>query len=136
MVDSKDFTAAEAIYPDAGTLRVHPNPDVLLQPEPERPGHNRFDDPLGLVAVRYSATRLIGCLLETLARFRPSPTAETVLAGIEGVDANDVDWPLNDAQPIADWLSVQRVGRIQLLSLGPLIAIEHQPDLTALDSIR
>ena len=125
--------AAHAPYPSAGTLRVHPVPEHLLRPEPEHPGLNRFDDPEGIVGVRYTATRLIGCLRETLARFRRSSTAEATLEAVNGIDDGDVEWDLVDPAPIADWLATQRVGTIRVTSIGPFIDIEHETVLVELD---
>ena len=51
MVSPEVEVAARAIYPDAGTLRLHPVPEKLFHPEPDRPGLNRFDDPNGVHAV-------------------------------------------------------------------------------------
>lgn len=120
-------------YPDAGTLRLHPHPEALARPEPDRPGRNRFDDPEGRVAVRYTATRLIGCLRETLARFRPSAEAEALLASIGGIDPTDVDYERDDADGVADWLAAQRVGTVRVLDVGSFIDVEHEAALLALD---
>lgn len=131
MLQPDQIASAHAPYPSAGTLRVHPAPEMLLPPEPDRPGLNRFDDPDGRVAVRYTATRLIGCLRETLARFRPSPHAEAALAAISGIETDDVDPPENDTHAIADWLDEQRVGTMRVTSVGPFIDIERDELLIA-----
>jgi hypothetical protein len=133
VLESDQIAAAHAAYPSAGTLRVHPAPEVLLPPEPERPGLNRFDDPDGRTGVRYTATRLIGCLRETMARFRPSPTAEATLAAITGIDEDDYEPHREDTEGIADWLAVQRVGTVRATSLGPFIDVERDELLVALD---
>ncbi len=124
---------AVALYPDAGTLRVHPDPGWLAPAEPENPGSNRFDDPLGYVAVRYSATRLVGCLLETMSRFRRHGDAEERLAQIEGLEEGDVEYDAGDPNPLRLWLSAQRVGTIQLDQLGDLIHLESDTMLRLLD---
>jgi hypothetical protein len=121
---------AGAPYPGAGTLRVHPDPAWLPQPpnDPSTPGSNRFDDPYGQVAARYTATRLQGCLYETMARFRPSPTAEAMLQSIDGIEAADVDWPEDDDTAIADWLERQQIGTVRVLDTGVFANVE-EPDL-------
>ena len=120
-------------YPDAGTLRLHPQPEALARPERDRPGRNRFDDPEARVAVRYTATRLVGCLRETLARFRPSPEAEAILSEIAGIDADDFDPSADDADGIAHWLDAQRVGTVRVLDVGSFVDVEHDAALVAFD---
>lgn len=100
MVSPEVEVAARAIYPDAGTVRLHPMPEKLFPPEADRPGLNRFDDPTGAMAVRYTATRLVGCLLETMSRFRPSPTAEAALRSVGGIDDTDVEWGHDDGSAL------------------------------------
>jgi hypothetical protein len=39
--------------------------------------------------MRYTAENLRGCLVETMARFRPNPAADALLAAVEFVDADD-----------------------------------------------
>lgn len=119
--------------PRAGTLRLHPQPDALARPEPDRPGQNRFDDPQGQVAVRYTATRLVGCLRETMARFRTSPQAEAILAAVGGVDPVDVDAERDDSDAIALWLRAQRVGTVRVLDVGTFVDVEHAAALVALE---
>ena len=124
-MDQEQLIASSATpYPGAGTLRVHPHPEALPRPEPERPGLNRFDDPRGLVAIRYTATRLVGCLRETLARFRPDLEAESLLAAIVGVDPDDLEPDAHDSRGVGDWLSVQRVGTVRALKAGSFIDVE------------
>jgi len=41
--------------PDSGAARVHPAPETLPQLRNEGPGRNRFDDPLGIFLMRYTA---------------------------------------------------------------------------------
>ena len=112
---------------------MHPQPEALPRPEPERPGLNRFDDPQGLVAIRYTATRLVGCLRETLARFRPDLEAESLLAAIVGVDPDDLEPDAHDSRGVGDWLSVQRVGTVRALNVGSFIDVEAPSALVALD---
>ena len=126
---------AGAPYPGAGTLRVHPDPASVPVPPSDGsvPGENRFDDPTGGVAVRYTATRLTGCLFETMARFRPSPAAEAVLSSIAGVDENDVDWPPDDIAAVGEWLDQQLVGTVRVLDNGIFVDIEEPAVLVQLD---
>lgn len=126
---------AGAPYPGAGTLRVDPDPAWLppLPDDPSAPGPNRFDDPEGRVAVRYTATRLQGCLFETMARFRLSPAAEAVLESVEGIDGGDVDWPSDDPNAVADWLERQQVGTVRVLDTGVFVDIEEPEVLVQLD---
>jgi hypothetical protein len=133
MASLQDHSGAR--YPSAGTLRVHPDPTWLPQPpdDPSTPGPNRFDDPQGRVAVRYTATRLHGCLFETMARFRPSPDAESALESIEGIDEGDIDWPPDDVTAIADWLGAQHVGTVRVLDTGIFTDIEDPEILVQLD---
>ncbi len=133
MFDAEIAARAQTAYPGAGTLRVHPAPEVLPTPEPDVPGENRFDDPAGLVAVRYTATRLLGCLSETMARFRPSSAAEAMLSAVEGVDDDDVDWPAADTTAVAEWLAVQRVGTVRVLDTGFYLDVEQTDVLIQLD---
>jgi len=75
--------------PDSGAVRVHPAPEALPQLRHEGAGRNRFDDPRGSFLMRYTAENLRGCLVETMARFRPNPAADALLAAVEFVDADD-----------------------------------------------
>ncbi|MDA8380618.1 MAG: hypothetical protein M0020_07325, partial [Actinomycetota bacterium] len=115
---------AIAHYPGAGTLRVHPDPAWLAPPDPENPGPNRFDDPEGHTAVRYTAERLIACLLETLSRFRALPRAEKRLAEMHGIDPDDIEHMPEDPEPIAAWLAEQRVGTVHVLDVGDFVELE------------
>jgi hypothetical protein len=103
VLDPERLERTHARYPDAGTLRVHPTPESLLPADPEMPGENRFDDPDGHVAVRYTASQLITCLKETMARLRPNEDAEGRLAVIEGVEDGDIDRERGDSSAVGDW---------------------------------
>src|SRR6266852_2906768 len=95
-------------HPPANTLRVHYQPDLLRRPplDLDPAGRSRFDDPEAIYAVRYTATQLHGCLVETMARFRPSPRLEVLLSEIHGVDDDDVDPSRDDG--LLDWLNSQQ----------------------------
>ncbi len=69
--------------PRSGSVRVHPAPEALPQLRHEGTGRNRFDDPHGSFLMRYTAENLRGCLVETMARFRPNPAADALLAAVE-----------------------------------------------------
>ena len=90
--------------PGSGAVRVHPAPEALPQLRHEGPGRNRFDDPHGSFLMRYTAENLRGCLVETMARFRPNPAADALLAAVEFVDA-DADPAMPTVQAVADWLA-------------------------------
>lgn len=117
--------------PTGGVVRVHPEPAALPRLRREGPGRNRFDDPLAAFVVRYGGDTLYGCLVETLARFRPHPDTEVLLQAVEGVDDADPGEPLYAEPPrgLADWLVVQRVGHVQITSPNPLLVDIEQPDL-------
>ncbi|HEX9711279.1 MAG TPA: hypothetical protein VGB52_01860 [Actinomycetota bacterium] len=133
MIPGEVLASSHALYPDAGTLRVHPAPEALAPAEPDRPGRSRFDDPEGLVAVRYTATRLIACLLETMSRFRRQAEAEAILADIEGLEEDDLEWPADDAQALTEWLDIQRVGTVRVLATGVFLDVEAPALLVQLD---
>ena len=117
--------------PTDGAVRVHPQPAALPRLRHEGPGRNRFDDPLAAFSVRYAADTLRGCLVETLARFRPHPETETLLRGIGAVDDDDPGEPLftEPTSGVADWLAAQRVGHLQITSPVPLLVDIEQPAL-------
>lgn len=71
-------------------------------------------------------------MLETMARFRPAPAAEALLAAVIGVEANEVDHadPLDG---VRDWLSLQRVGRVRLAEPGQLLDVHDTALLRDLD---
>lgn len=73
---------------------MHPEPAALPRLRHEGPGRNRFDDPEGVFVVRYAASSLRGCLVETMSRFRRHPDTEAVLRDIDGVDPDDPGEPL------------------------------------------
>lgn len=113
--------------PAGGGWRIHPEPAALPRLSHDGPGRNRYDDPTGTYAVRYVAQNLTGALLETMARFRPSPDAERLLAEVIGIEADDIEHA--DPTPgVADWLAAQNVGRVHLVDDAPLIDV-HDPDL-------
>ena len=114
--------------PDPGAVRVHPAPEVLPQLRHEGPGRNRFDDPRGTFLMRYTAANLRGCLVETMARFRPNPAADALLAAVEFVGADD-EPESQTAQAVEDWLAVQRVGQITLVTPQPLLIDIEAADL-------
>jgi hypothetical protein len=124
-------------FPRNGAVRIHPEPAALPRLRREGPGRNRFDDPAGIFTVRYAADTLHGCLVETMARFRPHPETETILAAIAGVDEGDVHEPAyaDPSLGVAAWLAQQHVGRLEITSASPLLVdVEHAAMLDALDA--
>lgn len=125
---SRDETLA---LPVVGAVRVHPEPAALPRLRHEGPGRNRFDDPLGSFVVRYAADTLHGCLVETLARFRPHPETELLLRSIGGVDDADPGESLYGDAPlgVADWLAAQQIGHLQITSPAPRLVDIEEPGL-------
>ncbi|MGC2194437.1 MAG: RES family NAD+ phosphorylase [Terriglobales bacterium] len=66
---------------------------------------NRFDDPDATYRVLYASSQRLGCLLETLARFRIDPQLAAELAAIEGEGDH---FPLG-AVPV-EWLRKRILG--------------------------
>ena len=114
--------------PVSGAWRIHPRPEMLPRLTHDGPGLNRYDDPYGQYTVRYVAENLTGALLETMARFRPAPEAEALLATVEGLDAESDDH-LDPIDGLRDWLAVQRVGRVSLAEPGGEVVDVHDPAL-------
>jgi hypothetical protein len=106
---------------------VHPNAAAVPRLSHDGHGLNRYDDPLGRYAVRYVAETLTGAMLETMARFRPAPEAEALLAAVEDVPA-DAHEHLDPVDGLQDWLAVQQVGRVTLAAPAPLLDV-HDPAL-------
>jgi hypothetical protein len=125
-------------FPPDGAVRVHPEPAALPRLRREGPGRNRFDDPAGIFTVRYAADTLHGCLVETMARFRPHPETESILAAIAGVnDESDINEPAyaDPSLGVGEWLAQQHVGRLEITSAAPLLVdVEHAAMLDALDA--
>lgn len=73
--------------------------------------HGRWDDPDGLYRTLYVGERLLGCLLEVLADFRPDLTLAAELAGVDDADGDDVAYPTLPAGRVPrSWLELRRVG--------------------------
>ncbi len=119
--------------PEAGALRVHPDPSHLPRLRLGEPGRNRFDDPERAFAVRYAAETLRGCLIETMARFRPDLPTDLLLGQVEGIEPEDVEH-LDPTAEIGDWLAQQRVGTIRPDHGAPvLLDVEDANFLLALN---
>lgn len=123
----------QAPLPPDGGWRVHPDPASLPRLRHEGPGGNRYDDPDGQYTVRYLAKRLTGSLLETMARFRPAPTAEALLDDITNI-GDPADQPEEQDHPdrqqaVRDWLARQHVARIALRPPPPPVLDVHDPQL-------
>lgn len=90
--------------PKAGVVRLHHDPAILPKVHGEV-GHNRFDDPrVGTIdryVVRYTATTLRGCLLESLDWLRPDGEANAAEA--EVVENAEPDVPTGELAPTKPW---------------------------------
>lgn len=111
-------------------LRLHYDPAAL----PKRQGQvgpHRFDDPrpnsLDRYVVRYTATTLRGCLLESLAWLRPDPDAAAREDSVDDNAEPDDEHPEPPAPAwaaLVDFLQDRQVGRLsgrrrlQLLSIN------------------
>ena len=72
-----------------------------------------------------------------MARFRPHPETELILAAIAGVSESDVHEPAyaDPSLGVADWLAQHHVGRLEITSATPLLVdVEHAAMLDALDA--
>src|SRR4051812_10177838 len=119
--------------PLAGVLRLHYDPGALPAKQ-EQVGHNRLDDPrpnsLDRYVVRYTASTLRGCLLESLDWLRPNPEADALER-----DVVDNAEPGDDYEPPPAWAAVEdflrgrKVGR--LLGRGLRLPSINDPRLQA-----
>ena len=122
------------VDPPAELLRLHWQPEVLRRPpygvDPE--AMSRFDDPYGEFAVRYLASNLRGCLVETMSRFRPAPDVETLLAEVSGVEADDLD-PTRE-EGLREWLDGQKIGHCRISTTPTrVVHVDAAESLVALD---
>lgn len=118
----------------AELLRVHWQPEVLKRPpydlDPE--SMSRFDDPEGRFSIRYLATTLRGCLVETMSRFRPAPEAEALLIGVGGIDEEDVD--PSRSVGLLEWLNGQKIGHCTIgIDPPKVVDVDAAESLIALD---
>lgn len=98
-------------------MRLHHDPGALPVRQ-DTVGHNRLDDPrpnsLDRYVVRYTASTLRGCLLESLDWLRPNPEAEARESDIADNAEPDDDHP--DLPPawvaVQDFLRDRKVGRL------------------------
>ncbi len=102
--------ALAALPDNDDLLRVHWQPAALYRPphELDAAAMSRFDDSYREFAVRYLASTLRGCLVETMSRFRPAPGVEAVLANVDGIQEGDPD-PTRE-NGLQEWLAEQQVG--------------------------
>ncbi len=133
--------------PRAGVLRLHPNPTAL--PPQWVGGANRFDDPrprsLHTFRLRYTASTLRGCLLESLAWLRPhtEAAAEEALV-IDNADPSGDGEATPEREPwealghfLADRQIATLTGRRRLVMLSindPVVqaALDREPAVRAL----
>lgn len=119
--------------PPATVWRVHAQPEALPR-QVEDPGPNRYDDPrphaTNRYVVRYTATTLRGCLLETMAWLRPNDEADQRIANImDGEDA--VERP---ADAVDDYLATRRVAGVSFADAPAFVDIHHPVTLQILDT--
>lgn len=130
--------------PRAGVLRLHYDPGALPAKQ-EQVGPNRLDDPrpnsLDRYVVRYTATTLRGCLLESLDWLRPNPEADAHEREIvDNAEPGDDHEPPPAWAAIEDFLRDRKVGRLtgrglRLLSINdPRLHVEldREPAVRAL----
>lgn len=114
--------------------RVHRNPEQL-PPSSEHPGPHRCDDPRpnadDRYRVRYSATTLRGCLIESMAWLRPNVEAARRLEEVTGDDEGEAVPELSDA--VADFLATRRVASCTFAAEARFIDIHDPAALNALD---
>lgn len=119
--------------PPSPLIRVHKTPEVLRRPPDglDRRQCPRFDDPLGRFGVRYLASTLRGCLVETMARFRSDREVERLLDSISDVDDGDPDPSRYDG--LTEWLAQQRIGHCTILTDPMIVDVDGAETLIALD---
>ncbi len=123
-----DLATVEA---PATVHRIARGPDVWCWPDwayagPDGTFGNRWDDPDGLYRVLYACSERVGAFVETLARFRPSPSVIAALGAIDGID---------DAVPPGaihrSWLAERAIGRAVLH--GSFVDVGHAASLAVLN---
>ena len=133
--------------PRAGVLRLHHDPAALPAVQGQV-GHNRLDDPrpnsIDRYVMRYTASTLRGCLLESLDWLRPNPEAagreSDVIDNAEPDDDEHTPPPAPAWAPIRDFLQDRQVGRLtgrglRVLSLNDphlQAALDREPVVRAL----
>lgn len=132
--------------PRAGVFRLHPDPAAL--PPPWSDGVNRFDDPrprsLHTFRVRYTASTLRGCLLESLAwlrRHTDAAAAEAlVIDNADPSGAGDAPGESGPRAALEEFLADRQVAivtgrRLRILSINdPALqaALDREPAVRAL----
>jgi len=119
-------------------LRLAKDPGALPRVEEDSKPIHRFDDPAQQYAIRYLAGNLVGCLLETVQRFRPPHAKynlDAKLLGIAGIESGDTE--PDRVQGFGDWLDEQHLGtlyciesEVQLLRLAAAFdSLCHIPEV-------
>ncbi len=115
--------------PAAGVVRLHRDPTALPDLG-DGPGPNRFDDPRprgsqDRYVMRYAATTLRGCLLESLdwLRVLDGEAAEREAAVIDDIEDSSLPPPTEAWQALEDYLTGRHLGVItgpglQLVSIN------------------
>jgi hypothetical protein len=128
------LTELVARVPPATVWRVHADPEALPR-RVEEAGPNRYDDPRphasNRYVVRYTASTLRGCLLETMAWLRPNDEAEQRMHDIVGDGEDAVGQP---AQGIDDYLATRRVAAVTFSDDPSFVDIHHPMTLQVLDT--
>jgi hypothetical protein len=128
---------ASIVYPAGGTFRVSRWPETLWwhtddEAAPPAEALPRFSDRSRRFQMRYTASTLRGCMIETMEQFRPAPDVETELAAFDDVEDGEADPTREDG--LEEWLAVQLVGRCAITIPTPLIVdVDAAETLVALD---
>ncbi len=99
----------EAVPPPEPLCRIGYLPDPLAWPPLKYVGSGRFDDPMRAFRTLYASEQRLGCFVESLARYRPSPRALVELRKVTGAP----DPSLLPVVP-SDWWVRRCVGRFYL----------------------
>ena len=100
---------ADAVPPSQPLCRIGYLPDPLAWPPLQYVGSGRFDDPMRRFRTLYAAEQRLGCFVESLARYRPSPRVLAELRNVTGAP----DHTLLPVVP-SDWWVRRCVGRFHL----------------------
>jgi len=91
----------------------------------------RWDDQLGQFRTVYAAESLYACLIELLAKLRPSPGIDEVVMAIPDPDAQAELYPEHPAGTVdVSWLSRRQAGSVTLA--GRFCFVTHSKNVAAL----
>jgi hypothetical protein len=98
------------------------------------PGRYRFDDPQRQYAVLYVAASLRGALLETMEpRLRQVSRALELMAAVQNASPQDGEADTDHTQGVEAWLGENKQAVLHVTVVDPLIDINDQSLLSALD---